>query len=121
MAESQVTLDGLVTGLPAGVATNRPLAGATVEVYRVSPDSGERLDAAVHRRVTGPDGAWGPANVEPGWFLEFVVAAGAHPTTHIYRSPFPRASHVLHLPPGPPPRAKDSPPAPLFPISRPRR
>src|SRR5260370_7544746 len=112
MAESQVTLDGLVTGLPAGVATNRPLAGATVEVYRVSPDSGERLDAAVHRRVTGPDGAWGPAKVEPGWFLEFVVAAGAHPTTPIFRSPFPRSSNVVHLLPRRPLRPQHSHPCP---------
>jgi len=119
-AEPRVTLDGLVTGLPAGVPTNRPLDGATVEVYRVSPDSGERLDAPVHRRVTGPDGAWGPANVEPGWFLEFVVAASAHPTTHVYRSPFPRSSNVVHLRPGRPLGDKDSGAGALVLMSRPR-
>src|SRR5438552_11040578 len=108
VSEPIVTLDGLVTGFPAGVATNRPLAGATVEVYRVSPDSGARLGAPVHRRVTGPDGAWGPVTVEPGWFLEFVVEAPAHPTTHLYRSPFPRSSSVVHLRPGRPLGDKDS-------------
>src|SRR5213592_3976108 len=71
VAEPLVTLDGLATGFPGGVATNRPLAGATIEIHRVSPETGERL-ALVHRRVTEPDGRWGPAVVEPGWFLEFV-------------------------------------------------
>jgi pimeloyl-ACP methyl ester carboxylesterase len=120
IAEPQVTLDGLVTGFPAGVATNRPLVGAAVEVYRVSPDSGERLGAPVHRRVTGSDGAWGPANVDPGWFLEFVVAAEAHPTTHIYRSPFPRSSNVVHLRPGRPLGDKDSGAGAVVLMSRPR-
>ena len=56
---------GAVTGFPAGVPTNRPLGGAAVELYRVSPETGERLGAPVHRRVTEPDGVWGPATVEP--------------------------------------------------------
>src|SRR5947199_5960019 len=118
--EPIVTLDGLVTGFPAGVATNRPLAGATVEVYRVSPDSGARLGAPVHRRVTGPDGAWGPVTVEPGWFLEFVVEAPAHPTTHLYRSPFPRSSSVVRLRPGRPLGDKDSGAGAVVLMSRPR-
>src|SRR6202011_5268235 len=35
--EAQVKLSGLVTGTPGGVQTNRPVAGASVEIYRVSP------------------------------------------------------------------------------------
>jgi pimeloyl-ACP methyl ester carboxylesterase len=120
VAEPQVRLDGLVTGFPAGVATNRPLVGATVEIYRVSPDSGERLGAPVHRRVSGPDGAWGPVTVEPGWLLEFVVEAPAHPTTHIYRSPFPRSSNVVHLRPGRPLGDKDAGAGAVVLMSRPR-
>jgi hypothetical protein len=38
--------------------------------------------------------------VEPTWPLEFVVASPGHPITHIYRSPFPRSSTVVHLRPG---------------------
>ena len=37
--ETEVRLSGLVTGTPGGVPTNRPVAGASVEVYRVSPDT----------------------------------------------------------------------------------
>ena len=100
VTEPQVTLDGMVTGLVAGSPTNRPLAAATVEVFRVAPDSGERLGESLHRRDTGADGRWGPATVEPAWHLEFVLQAGGYTTTHIYRSPFRRSSTVVHLRPG---------------------
>jgi pimeloyl-ACP methyl ester carboxylesterase len=120
VAEPRVTLNGLVTGFPAGVPTNRPLGGAAVELYRVSPETGERLGAPVHRRVTEPDGVWGPATVEPTWYLEFVVEAAAHPTTHIYRSPFPRSSGVMHLRPGRPVGDKDAGAGAVVLMSRPR-
>src|ERR1700724_3222508 len=57
--EAQVKLSGLVTGTPGGVQTNRPVAGASVEIYRVSPDTGERTGGAIHRSQTGSDGRWG--------------------------------------------------------------
>lgn len=38
--ETSVKLSGLVTGAPGGVPTNRPVAGATVDVFRVDPDTG---------------------------------------------------------------------------------
>ncbi len=41
--EAEVRLSGLVTGTPGGVVTNRPVSGATVEIYRVSADTGERI------------------------------------------------------------------------------
>ena len=97
VAEPQVRLSGRVTGTPGGVPTNRPVTNATVEVYRVAPDSGERIGDAVHKALTGADGRWGPAVVEPTWCLEIVVASADQPTTHYYRSPFPRSSDVVHL------------------------
>jgi pimeloyl-ACP methyl ester carboxylesterase len=100
VTEPRVTLDGTVTGLVAGSPTNRPLAAATVEVFRVAPETGERLGEPLHRRDTGADGRWGPATVEPAWHLELVLQAGGYTTTHIYRSPFWRSSTVVHLRPG---------------------
>jgi lipase len=97
MPEASVKLSGLVTGTPGGVPTNRPMAGATVELFRVDPESGERKGSAVHSSKTGADGRWGPAEVDPTWPLEFVLASPDAPTTHIYRSPFPRSSDVVHL------------------------
>ncbi|MDE2375685.1 hydrolase [Bradyrhizobium sp.] len=97
LPEANIRLSGLVTGTPGGVPTNRPVAGATVELFRVDPDSGERKGEAVHRSQTAADGRWGPAQVDPAWHLEIVLTSAGAPTTHFYRSPFPRSSDVVHL------------------------
>src|SRR6202047_4763322 len=95
--EADVKLSGLVTGTPGGVQTNRPLAGASVEIYRVSPETGERLGGAIHVSQPAEDGRWGPAQVDPSWHLEMVLTSAASVTTHIYRSPFARSSDIVHL------------------------
>jgi hypothetical protein len=95
--EAEVKLSGLVTGTPGGAQTNRPVSGATVEIYRVSADTGERAGGPVHASQTGADGRWGPANVDPSWYLEMVLTSPGSPTTHFYRSPFPRSSELVHL------------------------
>jgi len=95
--EAEVKLSGLATGTPGGVQTNRPVAGASVDVYRVSPVTGERIGGPVHGSQTGADGRWGPAQVDPSWYLEIVLTAAGSTTTHFYRSPFPRSSDIVHL------------------------
>ncbi len=95
--EARVKLSGLVTGTPGGVQTNRPVAGATVEIFRVSPETGERIGAAVHTSQTSDDGRWGQAAVDPSWPLEIVLTQKNQPITHLYRSPFPRSCEVVHL------------------------
>ena len=95
--ETEVKLSGLVTGTPGGVVTNRPVSGASVEIYRVSAETGERTGGPIHSSQTGADGRWGPAQVEPTWYLEIVLTSAGSPTTHIYRSPFPRSSEIVHL------------------------
>ena len=118
--EAEVTLDGLVTGFPAGAPTNRPLGDATVEIYRVSALTGERIGGPVLRHATGADGQWGPLTVDSGTPLEFVIAAKDHPVTHIYRSPLPRSSSVLHLRPGRPLAKDDADAGAVVQMSRPR-
>jgi pimeloyl-ACP methyl ester carboxylesterase len=95
--EAEVKLSGLVTGTPGGVQTNRPVSGAAVEVYRVSSDIGERMGEPIHSSQTGADGRWGPAKVDPSWYLEIVLTSSGSITTHYYRSPFPRSSDIVHL------------------------
>jgi len=95
--EAQVRLSGLVTGTPGGVQTNRPVAGASVEVHRVSPETGARQGDPIYLLQTSADGRWGPAQVDPSWFLEIVLISAGSPTTHFYRSPFPRSSDIVHL------------------------
>jgi hypothetical protein len=97
LPEAQVRLSGLVTGTPGGVQTNRPVAGASVDLYRVSADTGERTGGPVHSSQTAADGRWGPAQVDPSWYLEIVLTSAGSPTTHFYRSPFPRSSDIVHL------------------------
>jgi pimeloyl-ACP methyl ester carboxylesterase len=95
--EAEVRLSGLVTGTPDGIQTNRPVAGAAVEVYRVSSDTGERIGGPIHSSQTSADGRWGPAQVDPSWYLEIVLTSAGSTTTHFYRSPFPRSSDIVHL------------------------
>jgi len=105
VAAGPVVLDGKVTGLgltptdPASgnYANNLPLPGAQVEVYAVDPATGERRGAALHRKTVGADGRWGPFTAPAGAPLEFVLSAAGYATTHIYRSPFPRSSALIHL------------------------
>jgi len=97
--ESEVVLNGKVNGMPGGVPTNLPVAGAKVEIYEVSAITGARLGAAAHAKTTGADGLWGPFRARPDAYYEFVVQVPGHAITHIYRSPFPRASELVHLRP----------------------
>src|SRR4051794_12137929 len=95
--EAEVRLSGLVTGTPGGIQTNRPVGGASVEIFRVSAETGERMGGSIHASQTGADGRWGPAKVDPAWFLEIVLVSPGSTTTHFYRSPFPRSSDIVHL------------------------
>ena len=52
-----------------------------------------------NRTTTGADGSWGPMRAEHDAHYEFVLEIFGYPVTHIYRSPFPRSSDLLHLRP----------------------
>jgi pimeloyl-ACP methyl ester carboxylesterase len=97
--ELNPVLNGKVNGFLGADPTNLPLAGASVEIYEVSPQTGERLGAAAHTRTVGPDGLWGPFRAKPDAHYEFEVRAAGFAITHIYRSPFPRSSSLVHLRP----------------------
>lgn len=104
-ARTPAVLNGKITGLglsPTDPATgnysnNLPLPGARLEVYATDPATGERRGGAVHSKSVGADGLWGPFQAQAGVPYEFVVSAPGYATTHIYRSPFPRGSDVIHL------------------------
>ncbi|HEY9240049.1 MAG TPA: alpha/beta fold hydrolase, partial [Burkholderiaceae bacterium] len=101
--EAAVVLDGKVSGYftvanaPGAAPTNLPLVGATVEVYAIDASTGARLGAPQHRKTIAADGLWGPFKADPQARYEFVLAAPGYATTHIYRSPFPRSSGIVHL------------------------
>lgn len=97
--ENPVVLDGRITGLRGNDPTNLPLAGASLEVYETACATGERAGPAALTKTVGSDGRWGPFAGRPGACYEFVIAASGYAITHIYRSPFPRSSSLVHMRP----------------------
>lgn len=105
--EKTVRLSGMVTGLGAdsrdaktgNFSNNLPLPGAQLQVYATDPATGARRGPALLDHTIGTDGTWGPITTSPATPLEFVLAAPGYATTHIYRSPFPRSSAIVHLRP----------------------
>ena len=101
----KLILNGTVLGLglqpddptSGNFVNNLPLRGARVQVYPVDPDTGERRGQPVHDKVVGRNGRWGPFDAAHGVPYEFVISAPGYPTNHIYRSPFPRSSYLIHL------------------------
>ena len=75
------------------------LPGTRVQVFAVDPATGSRKGDAVHSKTVGADGFWGPFAAAPGTAYEFVVEAPGYAITHIYRSPFPRGTALLHMRP----------------------
>lgn len=118
--ERTVRLSGLVTGAADGVPTNRPVTGAVVEIHHVDRETGERWGEMVYRTTTVADGRWGPAEVDPAAPLEIVLTSPDAPTTHFYRSPFPRSSDVVHLRAARPFAAADKDAGAVVIMSRPR-
>ena len=100
-AEPQIVLNGKLTGFEADAPTNLAIPGAKVAVWHVDAATGERIGAALRDVPTTPEGVWGPVTVAPTDALEFELTAPGYPTTHIYRSPFPRSSDIVHLRPQP--------------------
>jgi hypothetical protein len=103
--KTPIVLNGKITGLglvPTDPSTgnfsnNLPLPGAQLAIYATQPGTGERLGEAVHKKTVGADGLWGPFTAQAGVPYEFVISAPGYATTHIYRSPFPRSSDLIHL------------------------
>jgi pimeloyl-ACP methyl ester carboxylesterase len=127
-AEEPVVLGGLVTGLglsptdPASgnFANNLPLPGAQLRIFSIDAGTGLRESArAAYAQIIDADGRWGPFESHLGARYEFVLAAPGYATTHIYRSPFPRSSQLVHLRPERIPAA-DREAAALAILTRPR-
>lgn len=97
--EPNVVLDGRITGYRGSAPSNLPLAGASLEIFETAAQTGERRGKPVHSKTVGDDGQWGPFTAKPHASYEFVVGAAGFAVTHIYRSPFPRSSSLIHMRP----------------------
>jgi len=107
LPETMLSLSGKVTGSSidsldaqsGAFPNNLPLTGARLTVFAVDASTGKRSGSAALEQTVGPDGRWGPLNAQTGTAYEFVLTAAGYATTHLYRSPFPRSSSVVHLRP----------------------
>ncbi len=99
ITEPKVLLNGRITAYEGASATNLPMPGAILEIFKVNPDTGERIGAAVHNKTVSADGQWGPFTTDSSTTHEFVVSAPGFATTHIYRSPFARSSELVNFRP----------------------
>lgn len=105
--QTQIELNGKVFGLglnprqadSGNFVSNLPLQGAQLAVFETDPQTGQRQGAAVHRKTIAVDGQWGPFKANSRAAYEFELTAEGYATTHIYRSPFPRSSNLVHLRP----------------------
>ena len=95
--EAEVRLSGLVTGTPGGVVTNRPVSGATSKSIASLPRPANGSAGRSIRRRPAPTAAGvRRRSSRPGIWKSCWHRPGS-PTTHIYRSPFPRSSEIVHL------------------------
>jgi triacylglycerol lipase len=103
--EPRIVLNGQITGLglqsndasSGNYVNNLPISGAQLAVYATDAATGARMGEPMHRKTVAADGVWGPFAAQAGVAYEFAISAEGYATTHIYRSPFPRSSALVHL------------------------
>ncbi len=91
---NQVTVAGraVLRGVNAGYA------GATVEMWQVDPDTGQRVGHRPETSVVlGADGAFGPVSVNGRKTYEFALLRPGGSTHHFYQSPYVRDDHFVRL------------------------
>ena len=77
---------------------NRGVVGATVEIWEVDGDTGQRKgDSPITTISIDDTGDWGPVEVEPGKHYEFSVIRPGASTHHHYYEPFVRSDHLIRL------------------------
>lgn len=72
---------------------------ATLEIWRVDPASGQRVDPEPHARVALDDqGGFGPVRLGAGQHYEYVLSADDSPVQHhLYLQPYVRSSYLVRL------------------------
>ncbi len=88
-----------VAGYVKSYIHNKPLEGATVEVWPVDPETGMRLEEeALCSFDVDAEGNWGPFSAAPGQPYEFVVhgTAAKHPVRY-FRTPFTHSDRFMYF------------------------
>ena len=96
VGQSTVELSGRVQVL----GTNAPVAGTTVEVFPIDPETGQRQsDEPIGSFVSDAQGFWGPLTTSPEAHHEFVLVDNnqIQPPIHYLRQPVPRSSDKIYF------------------------
>ncbi|GIF76492.1 alpha/beta hydrolase [Asanoa siamensis] len=92
------TATARISGRAVLFPSNAGVTDATLEVYRVSPLTGRRLDRhPVHRAALTGDGAFGPVTLKGSQRYEFAVVRPGAATHHFYFQPFLRDDALVRL------------------------
>ncbi len=89
----------LAGGYVKSYGQNNPLPGATVDVFEVAANTGERLAKKPLITLTAAaDGQWGPFRAKPGQHYEYVITDKTieHPR-HYYREPLQRSDRLIYF------------------------
>jgi len=94
-----VAIEGRAVNFPANTGRE-----ATLEIWEVDPETGARAGDEPHATFElGPDGAFGPLEIESGAHYEYALTTDASPVTHhLYLQPYVRSSHLVRLLSSPP-------------------
>jgi hypothetical protein len=93
--DGPVRISGRAVIFPA----NTGRAGATLDIWAIDDETGQRVDDTPHSSmVLGPDGEFGPVELEPGAHYEYVLTAeGSEVQHHLYLQPYVRDSRLVRL------------------------
>ncbi|HEX7133982.1 MAG TPA: alpha/beta fold hydrolase [Iamia sp.] len=94
-----VEIEGRAVNFPANTGRE-----ATLEIWEIDAETGARTGDEPHATYElGPDGAFGPLELETGAHYEYALTSDASPVTHhLYLQPYLRSSHLVRLLSSPP-------------------
>ncbi len=94
-----VVISGRAVNFPANTGRD-----ATLEIWPIDDRTGARLGDEPHAAVElGPDGEFGPIELETGAHYEYALQSDDSPVTHhLYLQPYLRSSHLVRLLSSPP-------------------
>ena len=94
-----VEISGRAVNFPANTGRQ-----ATLEIWAVDDGTGARVGAEPHASFElGPDGEFGPVELETGAHYEYALSTPASPVTHhLYLQPYLRSSDLVRLLSSPP-------------------
>jgi pimeloyl-ACP methyl ester carboxylesterase len=95
-----VVISGRAVNFPANTGRD----GATLDIWAIESDTGERRGDEPHARFElGAEGDFGPVEVASGAHYEYVLSSEDSPIEHhLYLQPYVRSSHLVRLLSSPP-------------------